>query len=95
MWHKTQRCEFRDDGSLDFHVTVSGLNEICWWILGYGDQAEVLGPVELKQKIVEHCQRLLEQYRQSGVVLSPHLKPPARDSRASVSARKGRKRSQK
>ena len=41
-WHKTQRVVFRDDGSADFHVTVSGLNEISWWILGYGDQAEVL-----------------------------------------------------
>ena len=24
-WHKTQRSTFHDDGSLDFHVTVSGL----------------------------------------------------------------------
>ena len=40
-WHKTQRLAWRDDGTLDFHVTVSGLNEISWWILGYGDQAEV------------------------------------------------------
>ena len=38
-WHKTQRLVWLDDGRLDFHVTVSGINEISWWILGYGDQA--------------------------------------------------------
>jgi hypothetical protein len=31
---KIHRVEFRDDGSLDFRATVSGLNEISWWILG-------------------------------------------------------------
>jgi predicted DNA-binding transcriptional regulator YafY len=36
-WHKTQKLCFNDDGTLDFHVTVSGLTEISWWILGYGD----------------------------------------------------------
>jgi len=44
-WHKTQKPTFNKDGTLDFHVTVSGLNEISWWILGYGDQAEVLKPL--------------------------------------------------
>lgn len=36
-WHKTQRLKWNPDGTLDFAVTVSGLNEISWWILGYGD----------------------------------------------------------
>ena len=48
VWHKTQRLEFLPDGSLDFHVRVSGLNEISWWILGYGDQARVVKPVALR-----------------------------------------------
>ena len=54
---------FRDDGSADFHVTVSGLNEISWWVLGYGDQAEVLEPPELRQLIAQHAQRMADQYR--------------------------------
>jgi len=61
-WHKTQRVEFRDDGTLDFFVTVSGLNEISWWILGYGDQAEVLQPLELRQLIARRARRMAEQY---------------------------------
>jgi predicted DNA-binding transcriptional regulator YafY len=62
-WHKTQRVVFQDDGSADFHVTVSGLNEISWWILGYGDQAEVVQPPELRQLIAERAKRMVETYR--------------------------------
>jgi proteasome accessory factor B len=61
-WHKTQRLAFRDDGTLDFHVTVSGLNEISWWILGYGDQAEVLHPPELRRLIAQRARRMAEKY---------------------------------
>lgn len=51
IWHPTQRCEITEDGSLDFYATVSGLSEIMWWILGYGDQVEVLKPTRLRQMV--------------------------------------------
>ena len=38
-WHKTQRVRWNPEGTLDFHVTVDGLGEIVWWILGYGASA--------------------------------------------------------
>ncbi len=63
-WHKTQRMEWLPDGRLDFHVTVSGIQEISWWILGYGDQAEVLGPPALRQLVLERCRRLIARYQQ-------------------------------
>ena len=61
-WHKTQRIAWRDDGSLDFHVRVSGLREISWWILGYGDQAEVLKPAALRHLIAQRAGRMAEMY---------------------------------
>jgi len=61
-WHKTQEVEFRDDGTLDFRATVSGLNEISWWVLGYGDQAEVLQPAELRRIVAERAKRMARQY---------------------------------
>lgn len=63
VWHKTQQTAVREDGTLDFRVTVSGLNEISWWILGYGDQAEVLEPPELRRLIAERAMRMAERYR--------------------------------
>ena len=65
VWHRTQRLERREDGSLDFRVTVSGLNEISWWVLSYGDQAVVLEPPELRQIVAARAMRLLENYRSS------------------------------
>ncbi len=65
-WHSTQRVEFRDDGTMDYHVTVSGLNEISWWILGYGDQAEVLAPNKLRHLIASRAARMVECYRDTG-----------------------------
>lgn len=62
LWHKTQQLEWLPDGRLDFHVTVSGLSEIMWWVLGYGDQAEVLEPPELRDRIRERVGRLAERY---------------------------------
>ncbi len=63
VWHKTQKVTFEDDGSLLMSVTVSGLKEISWWILGYGDQAEVLKPAKLRKMIAESAARMVEKYR--------------------------------
>lgn len=61
-WHRTQACQFNDDDTLDFAVTVSGLKEMSWWILGYGDQAEVLEPVEMRDLVAQHARNMLAKY---------------------------------
>jgi proteasome accessory factor B len=62
VWHKTQRVVHRDGGTIDFHVQVSGLQEISWWILGYGAHAEVLRPVALRQIVAESARRMAKMY---------------------------------
>lgn len=62
IWHKTQRLEFQPDGSLVFRAQVSGLHEIMWWILGYGDQAEVLEPRELREMVARRARGLVAVY---------------------------------
>ena len=62
LWHKTQRLEWLPDGRLDFHATVSGLSEIMWWILGYGDQAEAIEPPELRERLRERTLRMSARY---------------------------------
>ncbi len=61
-WHRTQKLEWNADGTLDFHVTVDGLDEIQWWILGYGDQAEVVRPPELRQMVADRVRGMLGRY---------------------------------
>lgn len=61
-WHKTQKLNWNDDGTLDYTVQVEGLSEILWWVLGYGDKAEVLQPPELRKMVVEHINNMVTNY---------------------------------
>ena len=64
VWHKTQQMIWNEDGTLDFHVTVDGVNEISWWIMGYADQAEVLEPSKLRELIKQRVQNMTDIYSQ-------------------------------
>jgi proteasome accessory factor B len=61
-WHRTQQCEFLEDGSLRFMVTVDGLGEISWWILGYGDQVRVVKPAKLVQMVKSTAKNIVQIY---------------------------------
>lgn len=64
QWHATQRTEFREDGSLDFFATVSGVHEISWWILQYGDQCEVLAPRRLRLLVAKRARAMAKIYEE-------------------------------
>lgn len=61
-WHRTQTYEFLDDGSLRFRVTVDGLNEISWWIMGYADQVKVAKPAKLARMIQTVAKKIVSFY---------------------------------
>lgn len=50
-WHKSQKFEFHEDGSATFRCTVSGLDEIVWWVLSHGPHCQVLQPPELAHRV--------------------------------------------
>lgn len=66
VWHHTQQLDWNDDGTLDFRVRVDGLQEISWWVLGYGDQAEVLEPPELRELVRNRIAGMQARYRRRG-----------------------------
>jgi proteasome accessory factor B len=61
-WHRTQRTTHEEGGSLLFEVDVDGLDEISWWVLGYGDQAVVLDPPELRTIIRQQAAGMAAHY---------------------------------
>jgi len=63
LWHKTQSTHRLTDGRLIFEADVDGVHELCWWVLGYGDQVEVLEPTELRELLVERIERMAAMYR--------------------------------
>ncbi|MCD4830446.1 MAG: WYL domain-containing protein [Anaerohalosphaeraceae bacterium] len=65
QWHSTQQADWNEDGSVDLRFRVDGIGEIAWWILGYGDQVEILSPAALRTKVVERANRMVEIHRKS------------------------------
>lgn len=101
-WHRSQVTEPQPDGSLLWRATVAGPFEIGIWILGWGDDVEVLEPLELRQRIAGQLARAAAHYGdetrtgqaalgQAGgpVRRSGHHDGPSRGSRPPPSARKG------
>jgi len=62
QWHASQQVQWNDDGSIEFHVAVDGLGEIMWWVLGYGDQVEVIAPPELRRRVGEAASRTARRH---------------------------------
>lgn len=63
-WHPSQQIITNEDGSIRFEVTVSGWEEIGWWVLGWGYDAKVLQPTELRNWVTETATKMVEMYQQ-------------------------------
>jgi predicted DNA-binding transcriptional regulator YafY len=50
-WHPLQQVERQADGSLLWWTTVSGVIEIRLWVLSWGDDVEVLEPIDLRNQV--------------------------------------------
>ena len=66
-WHKTQRTHYEENGSMIFEADVDGVEEISWWVLGYGDEAEVLAPAKLRHLVARHARRMHAIYDGDGL----------------------------
>ncbi|WP_287152434.1 transcriptional regulator [Candidatus Solincola tengchongensis] len=62
IWHFSQRCRDCEDGSAVLSFRVSGLTEICSWLMAFGGEAEVLRPPELKEMLLERARGIVEKY---------------------------------
>jgi len=60
QWHSTQKAAHNSDGSVTMEFRVDGLGEIIWWILGYGDQVQVLAPKVLRNKIIATAKNMVK-----------------------------------
>jgi proteasome accessory factor B len=84
IWHKSQRTHTHPDESLTFKASVSGLDEIEWWILGYGDQAEVKSPVGLRRKIALRTRNMAHIYKRDIEELAVNFKAPKKNGQRSI-----------
>lgn len=61
-WHDSQSHKMLPDGRCRMKFRVDGLNEITWWLLGYGDQVRVVKPAALRNRLVDIYRAALERY---------------------------------
>ncbi len=61
--HPSEKTNKLKDGSLVYEVKVNGIEEIRRWVLGFGEDAEVLKPQELKEKIKSTIEKMKRFYR--------------------------------
>ena len=63
-WHSTQKVTHNNDGSATIEFRVDGLGEITWWVLGYGDQVQVLTPKALRNKVLQTAKNMIKLNKQ-------------------------------
>ena len=56
--HSSEKITKLKDGSLIYEVKVNGIEEIGRWVLGFGEDAKVLEPKELREKIKITLQKM-------------------------------------
>lgn len=61
-WHSTQQLQELDDGTLRFEATVAGWQEIGWWVLRWGHEAEVVRPKALRKWVAQTAQEMVTLY---------------------------------
>jgi predicted DNA-binding transcriptional regulator YafY len=61
-WHPTQEIEKEPDGRILFRVTVTGYEEMLYWVLSFGANVEVLEPAPLRAAVAEAAGKMVERY---------------------------------
>lgn len=61
-WHPNQEIIKQEDGSILFKALVDDLGEIKNWVLGFGEKAEVIAPMKLRNEIKKEVYSLFHSY---------------------------------
>ncbi len=61
-WHPTQAFRTRRDGRLELHMDVAVTVELQTWIQGFGADAEVIAPAELRATVAAALRSALARY---------------------------------
>lgn len=62
VWHETQELNTHQDGSVCFTAEVAGTDEIRFWLLQWGADAQVLQPESLKAEVKAEAKKMMALY---------------------------------
>ncbi|MBW3600763.1 MAG: WYL domain-containing protein [Planctomycetes bacterium] len=75
-WHASQQLTLQRDGSLLAEFRLTSTVEVKSWVLGFGSDAEVLAPPELRAEVRQELESLLDRYRTDRPAATPAKKYP-------------------
>ncbi len=61
-WHESQEMRERPGGGLELEMRLGALMEVEQWVLGWGAEAEVIGPPQLRESIRQTVAALTRVY---------------------------------
>ena len=62
IWHPSQKIKQNKDGTITATYNVAGTKEIKYWVLSYGQHAEVVEPKSLRDEIKKDLSLALKRY---------------------------------
>jgi predicted DNA-binding transcriptional regulator YafY len=62
-WHASQRVVTKSDGCISLSFDVAITPELVQWVLGFGPNAKILEPVELRNQVIESAKKMLDVYK--------------------------------
>jgi proteasome accessory factor B len=62
FWHDSQKFTERSDGGVELSLQLGDLAEVARWVLGWGDEAEVLAPAALRERVRDTARRTAQLY---------------------------------
>lgn len=60
--HRSETVTGLENGAVKYEVTVSGVEEICRWLIGFGGDAVVVRPLSLAAEIQKRARAILNNY---------------------------------
>lgn len=63
LHHPDEQITRLSDDEVEYRLTVSGTEEILRWVLGFGDEAEVIQPPSLRARVRQIAEGMLAVYR--------------------------------
>jgi len=61
--HPNEEIIIIDDNKIEYRVTVSGIEEICRWLLGFGGDITIIEPAELKREVQKRAASILKNHK--------------------------------
>ena len=65
-WHSSQKFTERADGGVELQLDIGVSPEVVRWVLGWGEDVEVLAPAGLRQAVFNRARRVLDLAAKGG-----------------------------